>query len=366
MRGPSFARALRACSGAHSASISVYVAAICSVLFFLLLLFALAVITDLLVTHGNLEVSPEEQAAIAEWAGHPQVDQPRVTPMYVSRGMLPMVARMGDSWLGRRMQTAYRNVAILRSTELCLIAMVCSAAVLAALECLALSLLERSAKATAMVCASDLRSKIRTQAFRLGGSDVLGRAGADPVRLFTESVDQVRKGLVAWWTAWPRAPLMIGLLLSLALALQFWIAMSAILLAILLWSLGTWLAGSSKQDQAVLEDRAGKQMAALVEGLRQAPVVAGYQLEDTPGAPFGESLERHRKAALAAQTRTSNGRPLLRFAVLAGACVVLGLVGVNVFSDPPRTTVSEAVLLYAALFCAVSAAQTNVPTAAGR
>jgi ABC-type multidrug transport system fused ATPase/permease subunit len=147
----------------------------------------------------------------------------------------------------------------------------------------------------------------------------------------------------------PHTVCSLVLLVALALSLQVWVALSAILMLGLLWTLSSVLSGAAREKRQLLQDRVQLQMAALEERLHHARLVSSYLLDDTPGVPFHETLARQRKeAAELYRHRTARG-PFFRFWIIAGACALGGLAGTNLLMNPPRLTVAEAVLLFASL-----------------
>jgi ABC-type multidrug transport system fused ATPase/permease subunit len=213
-------------------------------------------------------------------------------------------------------------------------------------------LLEYGVQTTALAVAARLRHDVHRHTFHLGGADVLGRPESSPVQLFTEEVERVRRGLVAWWSAVPRAVLLLGGLMALALHLHVWLALSATLLALLLWMIGTWMVQRAGQRRVLLADRAAIHMSALVEGLKHSRLVSGYLLEDAPGAPLGQTMPRYLKHAQQLELNGRFAHRLLQFAVFLAGLAMLGLVGVNVLSRPPQLAPAEAALLFVALCCA--------------
>jgi len=211
---------------------------------------------------------------------------------------------------------------------------------------------ERGAHEAALSVSARLRHDLYHQTLDLGGADVLGGSQGHTVQLFTVEVERVRAGLAAWWAALPGCLLQISLLLALALVVHVWLTISLVLLAVLLWLLGTSVVTTSAQRKTVLADRAAVQMSALVEGLKHARLVIGYQLADTPGTPFAEAMPRYLKQAQQLH-RQENGWQLgLGLAVFAAGLLVAAVVGVNRLASPPQIDPADALLLCGTLLCA--------------
>jgi ABC-type multidrug transport system fused ATPase/permease subunit len=217
------------------------------------------------------------------------------------------------------------------------------------LLCLARYALRQSAEAAALEAAGRLRTELRRQTFYLGGSDMLLHPEANPARLFRDTVEELRRDLARWWETIPYAPLLVVSLVAVALYTHFWLAASALLLANLLVGVGLQMAAAHQRERAILTDRLQRQMDGLVEKLKLVRLVSGHLLEDTPGAAFDEALDRYQKQAERWRFREVAAQPLAWLGVLASACLLVWLVGVNVLAAPPRLALAEAVILFGSL-----------------
>jgi ABC-type multidrug transport system fused ATPase/permease subunit len=242
----------------------------------------------------------------------------------------------------------------LQRNEFCLVVLLGIGLALGSLECLLLYLLDRAAKGAAQRVTTRLRRELRQQAFHLAGSELFGARETSLQELFTERMETLRQGLVAWWTAVPRKAMGLALLGALALMLNFWLTLAAVLLTAIIWLVFSWLQEEWRHSKRLMDDRANLTRSQLLEGLSQVRMVRGYMLDDIPGQPFEETLEQYHEAALARHRKEDSLHPLVRFVVLCGAALILLLLGMNLFRVPPKLAVDEAVMLYAALFCAVT------------
>lgn len=273
--------------------------------------------------------------------------------MIVVLGMIVQLLVSGEqARYGAGLELLIKRYPQLASRELCLFVLLGTGLALGTAECLLLYFLDRSVKRAAQRATTRLRGELRRQAYHLAGSELFGARETGLIELFTDRMELVRQGLVAWWQTVPREVVRLGLLVGLALVLNTWLTLAAVLLACLIWLMLDRMHASWKYRQALHDDRASLLRSMLVEGLRQVRVVRGYLLEDTPGQPFDETLLRYHQAALARHQSEAGVEPVVRFVVLCGAGLVLGLLGLNLFSTPPRIAVDEAVILFAALFCA--------------
>ena len=82
------------------------------------------------------------------------------------------------------------------------------------------------------------------------------------------------------------------------------------------------------------------------------PLVTNYGDSKAPGEPIEDTLRRYEKASLQSAVADASVGPIVHFFVLAGAAVILFLVGFNILQDPPGITLAGTVVLSASLICA--------------
>ncbi len=345
--------------------ISIVVASVAFVVFYLAFLACVFALVDLLVTKGRLEVplsaggqsllSPHDEELLNTLAGDPNVpaaenvltaaDQRATTAVYYHRGLLPLVWRTRDSWPGAWLPGLYENIGVLRSNYGSLLLLIASGLVFGGLAFLALYLADRFARSAALSVATRLRREIHAQVFLVGSSELPGRSDRSVVHIFTEDVSTLQQTLALWWRVIPRGIFLLIALTIAALAVNVWLALTAVLLACLIWVLANWAGASARARKNILEDRANNQMTALVEGIKQSRMVAGYMLEDAPGASFEENLESYNRLAMRTYVGGVVGLPLLYLALLLCGALFALLVGVVILRDPPGVSFSGAVLL---------------------
>ncbi len=343
MRG-SFLRVRHYCPALGGLSLCLYASAALLAVLCVLLLGVLCASVDLLSHRGDLYVSKLEAEQLSRWAGEPNDGR-----VYLRRGVLPLAHQLQETPLGPPLRRAYRHYPWLQSSQLYLLALICASVVLGALACLSAFLLDRLANIAAGRVATRLRTELKSQVFRIGDSDVMRRRETDVMNLFRENVEQICLGLVAWWKTVLHTPLLVLLLGLLALALDVWLALAAILMACLGWMLAAWLSGAARTQRDLLAQRSEQQMTTLLEGLKRAQLISSYLLEDTPAWSFVESLSQYDRAARRCRARESALRPILFFVAIAGAGITLGIVGVNALRDPVEITFFQTILLYGAL-----------------
>ncbi len=362
MRHLSFHRAVRFGPRAGRRRLALGLLSLIAVGSLLLLLLLLYALVDLLATGGTLRVPVAEYQQMKDWAGPPSqwqdgVPAPDPEPtssgqiVYQERGLLPLAYRHGGPDGAGLVAWWYRRMPGLQSSMPCLATLLAAAAVALAVGCLAWRGLHRYAVLQAERTATSFRHEVYRHAFHLGGSDISPRKETLAVQLFTATIEQLRRGLAAWWNVVPLAPLALLVLAAVALAAHVWVTLAAALLALLLYLVSSWMAQPLRERRELLADRAAQQMALLVESLQQVRLVSGYLLDDHPGTSLAESMRRYVKAAREQHLAETAGRYPTLFSVLIACGLVVGLAGVNILHTPPRMSFSSFMLLAASLAC---------------
>lgn len=178
--------------------------------------------------------------------------------------------------------------------------------------------------------------------------------------LVEKQLPAVRLGLIDWWRAMPRSVLLAISCVLLALAVDVWLAMLAIISGLIMWRLYRWLehagdARAAAYDLPTLRRR-------LVEAVQTAPLVARVRGDETPvdesGGPLGRLME-------AGQVR-DHGRARLVPAVTVASAVVVSLLllafGGSMVDDQPALGLPAALVLALSLIGAVAGATRVVRT----
>src|SRR5687768_1569546 len=201
--------------------------------------------------------------------------------MVVVLGMIvQLLVTAGNIQQGTGLGLLIKRYPGLENRELCLFVLLGVGLALGSAECLVLYFLDRSVKRAAQRATTRLRGELRRQAYHLAGSELFGQKETSLVELFTNRMEIVRQGLAAWWSTVPRELVRLAMLVALALMLNVWLTLAAMILACLIWQMLVWMHGSWKHRQALLDDRAALQRSMLVESLRQVRLVRGYMLDD--------------------------------------------------------------------------------------
>lgn len=307
-----------------------------------LLLSVAGLLTELLISTGDLTVSAAESAAVQAWAGPPDREDGSAAT-YRDRGLIAWVLRMQRTPLASWAEKLYRSAPVLQSNGRCLAALAAAGMALAALWLLVRFYHDRVVHLAAQGVATRLRSELRRQSLLVEAGELASRE-TSLVELFTFHVESVRRGLAAWWSAVPSDLVWLACLAALALRLHVWIALAAILFAALGWLLLGVVGARTRERQALAADHAGQHMSTLVEVLGQARLLSGHLLEELPGQPFAELLEQQHQAAVRQAAAAAPPLAPRLFAAFA-AGLLAWLIGANVLGAPALLHPADAVYL---------------------
>jgi ATP-binding cassette subfamily B protein len=216
---------------------------------------------------------------------------------------------------------------------------------IAAVRGVLLNTLSFLAAAATIACLTRLRRAIYLHSYRLGSLAIRTVGPAEATQLFTKHTDAVGTAIYSTLTASFRYPILVSGLLIFILLVNFWLAISFLLLAALVWVIGGQITAHFSRDARQASRQADTSLALLVESLGLLRLVKCYQMErfnqnrvERQLAEFGRSGWRKlRGDALAGPLLRSvallAGISLLYLgarSVLAGEFTIAGLVAMAV------------------------------------
>lgn len=150
--------------------------------------------------------------------------------------------------------------------------------------------------------------------------------------LVERELPALQDGLVAWWSAVPRVVLTLVGCLTVAVLVDVWLAMLAIVAAVIVWRFRAWLARRDTINTLAWElQQANTQ---LVEMVQQAPLLARLQTRETVSAAFNERLKRIEKRQAILDAHAARVSPLFGFASILTVSVIVLALGANRFGVP--------------------------------
>jgi ABC-type multidrug transport system fused ATPase/permease subunit len=170
-----------------------------------------------------------------------------------------------------------------------------------------------------------LRRAIYQHTYRLGAVAFRAVGPAEVVGLFTRQVDAARDALYAWLTAAFRHPVQFTLLLVLILAINFWLGVCSLAVALLVWVIAGQIAAYFRREARSGSRQADVQLALLQESMGLLRLVKCYQMERFNQARVERQLAESGRAHWRRMRGHALARPLLFSAGLLAAVVLLYL-----------------------------------------
>ena len=124
-----------------------------------------------------------------------------------------------------------------------------------------------------------LRRAIYLHTFRLGSLAIRTVGSAEATSLFTKQADAVGTALNSTLTATLRYPILVIGILIFILLVNFWLAVSFLLLAALVWVIGGQITAYFRRDARLASRQADTSLALLEESMGLLRLVKCYQIE---------------------------------------------------------------------------------------
>jgi ABC-type multidrug transport system fused ATPase/permease subunit len=324
-----------------------------SAIFLALLVLVGGALADLLSSGGDLSVPLDEAQAAKDIAESPdQTDDTHVR--YFDRGVLPLVWRMRHTPFAAAATNIYQSTGVLSNSIAALVLLIAIGWVLAIGGALAMDRLERAVQGQSLASAQRLRAEVHRQAVRLGASEMPAKDELTPTQMFVSSVEQFRQGLVAWHRVWPQAVVLLVLLVVVALAVDVWLSIAAIIYALLVWLFVSRRYAAERRREILLADRARQQESLLIEDMRQARFLANFfSVERVSGEPFDERLRRYHGVLYERESSAAAIGPSVFALIMTGVAVVLVLGGINILNDPPKASLASTLVLGGSLMASL-------------
>ena len=171
----------------------------------------------------------------------------------------------------------------------------------------------------------------------------------------------IQRGLSLWYRAIPRSILTLLGCVTLALLVNVWLALLAVISGVLLWQLFRRLRHEDESNLTHWEvPRSRRRMAELVG---QAPLLARLQSQGIADQAFRVELDSLYRRVHEEDSRVGRVWPLLFFAASAAIAVMILGLGVNLLGAEQGLSVPAALVLGLALAGAVAAAGHEDPFA---
>ncbi|MGB7326325.1 MAG: ABC transporter ATP-binding protein [Rubripirellula sp.] len=212
----------------------------------------------------------------------------------------------------------------------------------------------RAADRRASLVVKSLHDRVLKQSLRRAELEGAAAQHIRAQQLIGQQLPLVQKGLSLWYRAIPRSILMLIGCVTLALCVNVWLALLAVVSGVLLWQFSRRL---RRNDEAELNHwevpRTRRRMAELVG---QAPLLARLQSQGLADHAFHAELETLYRRLRDEDARLGRIWPLLFFAVSASIAVLILGLGVNLFGVDNGLSLPAALVIGLSLCGAVAAA----------
>ncbi len=219
--------------------------------------------------------------------------------------------------------------------------------------CLSVWFHRRAADARARRVVKSLHGRVLHQSLRRAELEGAAAQHVRAEQLIGHQLPSIQSGLSLWYRSIPRSLFTLVGCVALALLVNVWLALLAVVSGVLLWKLFRRLRDSDESELVDWEvPRARQRMAELVG---QAPLLARLQTQGLADRAFGSELDILYRRLAGEEARRGRVWPLVFFATSSAiAVLVLGL-GVNLFGEESGLSVPAALVLGLALGGAVAA-----------
>ncbi len=268
-----------------------------------------------------------------------------------SLGILGLVARTHDHWLANRSVSSIARLApwTWRSGSAIgyLSGLLLLGVTLALVRAVLLFVLDVSAATATLEAATRMRRAIYHHTYRLGTLAIRALGPSEAVSTFTRHVESVHDGLYAWLTVAIREPVLFGLLLLFALAINFWLTVAFVVFALLVWLAGGQLAAYYLDQGRAGTRTAATQLALLQESLMLMRLVKCYLMELFNQGRVERQLKAYSESRMSQHLGEAIYRPLLAFLAMLAGVVLFYVTGLIVLDG--RLGVAGAIVLVTSL-----------------
>ncbi len=183
-----------------------------------------------------------------------------------------------------------------------------------------------------------LRRLIYHHTYRLGTLAIRKLGPSEAVGIFTRHAETVHHALNVWLTSAYRYPLQFAVLVVIALALQFWLAVTIILAALMVWFLGGQLALALRRGSYAAVRQASTRLALLQESMMMMRLVKCYLMELFNQNRVERQLNEYADANLRRFRSEANARAFMILVASLTLVAMMYIAGLIVLTEGTRIT----------------------------
>ena len=275
---------------------------------------------------------------------------------FVDTGILPAVWNSHEKPWGKTFAWLFDNIPSLRTNAPALFVLAITLALTGILRGMLHARNRIIAHEVAFQLINNWRRTLHRQALRLGQSDLTGDVENHAITLFTKELDQMKVGIAETLMAWGRHPIILVVLFTLALLINWRLAVQSIVPLIGCWYIIRREIRRTEQKKILAVHKAERQMNLFAEGLKKSRLVKGYGMEDFEHERFQQQLKDYEQSSIKQQLGETFSLWLTRVIGLLCVTMVLFLMGVKVIlpndqvGTMPLATGITFLLLFASMF----------------
>lgn len=211
----------------------------------------------------------------------------------------------------------------------------------------------RAADTRASLVVKSLHQKVLRQSVRRAELEGAAAQSANAQKLIGRQLPALQEGLSLWFRSVPRSIMLLLACVVLALLVHIWLAIMAVLSGAVVWRLYQSVRGGDANEAGKWElPQMRAQMSAIVG---RAPKLARLQAEGIAEQAFGAELDSLYHRLDLEDSRRGRVWPVLFLTSAAATAIMILGLGLNLFEDNHRLSLSSAVVLGLALAGALSA-----------
>jgi ABC-type multidrug transport system fused ATPase/permease subunit len=224
-----------------------------------------------------------------------------------------------------------------------LLLLVSTSVILALVEWALLLLYFRQVQIAALDTSLHLLKAVYEQSRRVEAPAWFAGSPAAQEHRLVDVCGRLRDALTQWWSVAPRAGTLVGLLLLLALSINFFLALLVVLLAVFLWRIYQRIQVHTQARLERYRTLVRTRGMQLLQNFHAAQTIAGFGGQVPESRSTGAAIERYRQEAARAVTTTSSLRPWVLLLSALGIAILLLVVGLS----PGGTLAGTLVLMLA-------------------
>ncbi len=238
----------------------------------------------------------------------------------------------------------------------------CGVAV-ALLQSLTLWLFYRGLHRRSRLIVKQLHEQVLATSIRVAEAEGITAQRNRTGRLIDHDLPKVQQGLVARWRAIPRSLVLTILCTALAVAVDVWLTLLALISGLIVWLLYRWLAAGAKLRFARYDLTTIRQR--LVESVQTVPVVSRVRGDDAPVDESGGPLAQLLEATQVRDQARARLVPIVTAVAILFVALLLIALGANMLVEDSPLNLPAALVLTFALIGAVVGATRIIRSLSG-